>query len=143
MSQHAAETSLDTPPRLTCLAFLSVSSLPAQPVSELGFDILADRPSIDDLAAGLRSRSAIKSVLLDQSFSAGVGNWVSDQILHTAKIHPSERACDLNREQLADLQKALIEVPTVAVAVNADDSRYPKGAVQAFYRMHSSISNLY
>ena len=62
-------------------AAISVLPLPAQPVSALGFDILLDRPTVEDLAAGLGKRkSAIKTVLLDQSFAAGVGNWVADEV---------------------------------------------------------------
>jgi formamidopyrimidine-DNA glycosylase len=35
-----------------------------------------------------RKKSAIKSVLLDQSVVAGIGNWLADDILFQAKVHP-------------------------------------------------------
>ena len=35
-----------------------------------------------------RKKSAIKSVLLDQSVVAGIGNWLADDVLFRAKIHP-------------------------------------------------------
>ena len=51
------------------------------PVSELGWDALLDPPTPEAFAAALSRRGApIKAVLLDQSFSAGVGNWVADEV---------------------------------------------------------------
>jgi formamidopyrimidine-DNA glycosylase len=51
------------------------------PVSELGWDALLEAPSPEAFAAALSKRGApIKAVLLDQSFAAGVGNWVADEV---------------------------------------------------------------
>ena len=51
------------------------------PVAELGWDALLDPPTPAAFAAALSRRGApIKAVLLDQSFSAGVGNWVADEV---------------------------------------------------------------
>ncbi|KAI3404221.2 hypothetical protein KGF56_002982 [Candida oxycetoniae] len=38
----------------------------------------------------LSRKKAIKSLLLDQAFFAGVGNWVADEVLFHAKVHPNE-----------------------------------------------------
>ena len=43
-------------------------------------------------AALLAGRGApIKALLLDQSFAAGVGNWIADEVLYQARIAPGRR----------------------------------------------------
>ena len=64
---------------------------------------------------------------MDQSFSAGVGNWVADEILFQARVHP---ACPVGK--LSDVAKEGVwrEMKTVvdtAVGVNANHSKFPKG----------------
>ena len=43
-----------------------------------------------------RKRLPIKTVLLDQSIIAGIGNIYADEILYLSHINPMEKACDLN-----------------------------------------------
>src|SRR3989454_12282247 len=63
------------------------------PISLLGFDALRDLPPVRQLGALLGERAApVKAVLLDQSFSAGVGNWIADEGLYQARIDPRRRA---------------------------------------------------
>lgn len=48
------------------------------PISALGFDPILSMPSLEDFSKGVKKRACpIKALLLDQSFSAGVGNWVA------------------------------------------------------------------
>jgi len=42
-----------------------------------------------------------------QSFSAGVGNWVADEILYQARIHPEQTAHSLSEEQVAALHEQM------------------------------------
>ncbi len=57
------------------------------PISLLGFDAFRELPSPRDFAALVRARSApMKALLLDQSFAAGVGNWIADEVLYQARI---------------------------------------------------------
>ena len=72
-----------------------------------------------------KRNAAIKSVLLDQSVAAGVGNWMADEMLYRAKIHPEVKASDLNEETLMNLREAMFEVTNVAVENNADSRRFP------------------
>ena len=52
------------------------------PISLLGFDAFRELPSLRDFGALVRARSApMKALLLDQSFAAGVGNWIADEVL--------------------------------------------------------------
>src|SRR6266545_1102086 len=49
----------------------------APPISLLGFDALRSIPGFGEFRERLRAKSApMKAVLLDQSFAAGVGNWI-------------------------------------------------------------------
>ena len=57
---------------------LCAEPLNEPPISELGFDPILSMPTLEDFTQRLSKRRApIKAVLLDQSFSAGVGNWVA------------------------------------------------------------------
>lgn len=57
---------------------LRASPLTELPISELGFDPILSMPTLDQFIPLVLKRSCpIKALLLDQSFSAGVGNWVA------------------------------------------------------------------
>lgn len=49
------------------------------PISELGFDPLLSMPTFSEFSTLLQKRRgiAVKALLLDQTFSAGVGNWIA------------------------------------------------------------------
>lgn len=96
------------------------------PISELGFDPLIDLPSASAIAALLARRSGpIKGALLDQSFAAGVGNWVADEVLYQARIDPRRSASSLDAAEARRLRSKLAHVVTLAVEVDADAERYP------------------
>ncbi|PCH33243.1 hypothetical protein WOLCODRAFT_159936 [Wolfiporia cocos MD-104 SS10] len=106
---------------------LCAAPLSEPPISALGFDPLLSMPALSDFAQRVRARACpIKALLLDQSFSAGVGNWVADEILYHARVHPEERCNALTEAQLAALHWQTAEVCRVAVSVNADDSKFPE-----------------
>jgi len=97
------------------------------PVSELGYDAADDLPDGAALHRLLAGRKApIKSVLLDQSVLAGVGNWIADEVLYQSRIRPDRRACDLPCRETNRLQTAIRRVIDHAVAAEADDTRFPR-----------------
>ncbi|NNM24834.1 MAG: hypothetical protein HKO59_02405, partial [Phycisphaerales bacterium] len=97
------------------------------PLSRLGFDPLLDLPGPAAFSRLLRQRSAIlKSLLMDQSFAAGVGNWIADEVLYQAKIDPRRRACDLTDAEARRVRSRLKSVVARAVAVDADKRRFPR-----------------
>ncbi|GLB36541.1 putative formamidopyrimidine-DNA glycosylase H2TH domain [Lyophyllum shimeji] len=105
---------------------LRASPLTEPPISELGFDPILSMPTLDDFSTSVLKRSCpIKALLLDQTFSAGVGNWVADEILYNAQIHPEQRCNTLSPEQLTALHHQTSDVCRIAVSVNADDSKFP------------------
>jgi len=67
----------------------------------------------------------LKAVLLDQSFSAGVGNWVADEVLYHARLSPLRTANQLTDEEIRRLRSALRLVVQRAVAVDADAAQFP------------------
>ena len=97
------------------------------PVANLGFDPLLAMPSPARFSALVRARGGIvKSLLLDQSFSAGVGNWIADEALFQAGIDPRRRASSLTDAEARRLRARLRSIVRRAVDANADDARYPR-----------------
>ncbi|MBV1857801.1 MAG: hypothetical protein KUG77_05260 [Nannocystaceae bacterium] len=98
------------------------------PIADLGFDPLLEPPRAGELYGKLRQRRGmIKSLLLDQGFAAGVGNWVADEVLHGAGIDPRRAANTLTTQDAGRLARALTDVIKKAVDVDADADRYPEG----------------
>ncbi|MEM9830558.1 MAG: hypothetical protein AAF944_07955 [Bacteroidota bacterium] len=54
----------------------------------------------------------IKPLLMNQSFVAGLGNWIVDDILYQAEIHPERRANELTEDEVRaifDKMKYILE----------------------------------
>ena len=97
------------------------------PISRLGFDPLLNLPGPAGFAKLVGQRCGIiKALLLDQSFAAGVGNWIADEVLYQAGIDPRRRASSLSEVEARRLRSKLKRVVDTAVKANADDSLYPK-----------------
>jgi formamidopyrimidine-DNA glycosylase len=97
------------------------------PISLLGFDALRGLPPRRRFAELLRARAApVKAVLLDQSFAAGVGNWVADEVLFQAGVDPWRSARGLTDAEAGRLQARLRSVLETAVRARADSDRYPR-----------------
>ncbi|KAJ1854996.1 hypothetical protein GGH12_001138 [Coemansia sp. RSA 1822] len=96
-------------------------------VAKLGFDPVLDPPSPEDFArAVMRRKTPIKALLLNQEFSAGVGNWIADEVLFQSQIHPAHFANALSREQTDLILNQLKRVCVTAVEVNAESKLFPK-----------------
>jgi len=72
-----------------------------------------------------KRKCPIKALLLDQSFSAGVGNWIADEILFQARIHPEQVANTLNDAQIALMHEKMVSICQTAVDAHADSSKFP------------------
>ncbi|XP_020692544.1 formamidopyrimidine-DNA glycosylase isoform X5 [Dendrobium catenatum] len=80
------------------------------PISELGPDALLEPLQIEELVNALRKRNtAIKALLLNQSFVSGIGNWIADEVLYQARIHPLQIASRLSREDCESLHRCIEE----------------------------------
>ena len=97
------------------------------PVARLGFDPLLAMPAPKRFSEMLRARSRnVKSLLLDQSFAAGVGNWIADEVLYQARIDPRRRATSLTDAEARRVRARLAAIIRRAVDANADDTLYPR-----------------
>ena len=97
------------------------------PLAGLGFDALRELPPPARFHELLRERTApMKALLLDQSFAAGVGNWIADEVLYQAAIDPRRPARTLSAAESARLRARLRAVLTLAVDAGADSDRYPR-----------------
>jgi formamidopyrimidine-DNA glycosylase len=100
----------------------------ATPLKENGPDPVRDKDilTVDWLSAlTKRKRVPIKALLLDQANISGVGNWVADEILYQARIHPEQYSNTFSDAQIKALHDALISVCTIAVETLADTKKFP------------------
>ena len=81
----------------------------------------------DEFQAKLSNRkSPIKSVLMNQSLLAGVGNWIADEILWQAKIHPEEKAIELSEQDMKEIYGQMEYVLQTALKHDAHFPDFPK-----------------
>ncbi len=93
----------------------------------LGPEPLSDDFTLADFQARLAARKrAIKPLLLDQGFIAGVGNIYADEALHRAGIHPLRISNELSAEESARLYQSVRDTLS-------DGIRY-EGASVSWYR---------
>ena len=97
------------------------------PLSLLGFDALHELPPPARFYELLHDRTApMKALLLDQTFAAGVGNWIADEVLYQAGIDPRRPARTLTPAESARVRLRLRAVLRTAVRAGADSDRYPR-----------------
>lgn len=97
------------------------------PLSELGWDPLLSWPPLAEFQDALKKarKRTLKALLLDQGFSAGVGNWIADEALYQTRLHPEQPAGDLSDEQSAALHAAIPHICQVACDADGDSTRMP------------------
>ncbi|KDD75999.1 hypothetical protein H632_c402p2, partial [Helicosporidium sp. ATCC 50920] len=107
--------------------FARVKLGPPAPPPHLGWDPLLSWPSFlafsDKLGA---TRRSAKAVLLDQTVCAGVGNWIADEALYQARIHPEQAASDLDQHDVQRLHRLIPEICNAAIAVDANAAKLPE-----------------
>ncbi|SNC61261.1 DNA-(apurinic or apyrimidinic site) lyase [Hymenobacter gelipurpurascens] len=72
-------------------------------------------------------KSLIKPLLLDQSITAGLGNWIVDEVLFQAYIHPERLANSLSDQEFQALQTAIQLVLSTAIRHEAMYRHFPAG----------------
>ena len=106
-------------------------------IARLGPDALVlSRDELAELLAGRTER--IKTLIVDQSTIAGIGNAYSDEILHTAHLSPYAVAGRLRPEQIDDLHAATTAVLGDAVARSVGQGAATlKGEKRSGLRVHA------
>jgi len=97
--------------------------LPAIEIPEIDFfKKVGPEPLDDDFTVGRfierlqrRENSNIKSVLLDQTVVAGIGNIYADESLWSAKIHPATLVSDIPKAKLVLLYNAVRDVLNLSI----------------------------
>ncbi|CAG8561973.1 17287_t:CDS:2 [Funneliformis caledonium] len=112
--------------RLARIRLVTNSPLQDDPILRLGFDPLRNMPDVKTFSElVLKRKCPIKALLLDQQFSAGIGNWVADEVLFQSHVHPGQYAHTLIEEQINALHENLVYVCKTAVDVNAEARLFP------------------
>ncbi|KAK0342877.1 hypothetical protein LTR91_016348 [Friedmanniomyces endolithicus] len=131
VAREAVEAAFVDPRRLARIRLVDCAAeeiRKASPLKENGPDPVRDREvvTVEWLGALLRrKRVPVKALLLDQANLSGVGNWVADEVMYQATLHPEQYSNTFDDGQVERLHKALMDVCTLAVETNADSSQFP------------------
>lgn len=83
-------------------------------LSKIGPDLLNPALTVVDVAERYRSdrfrRRRLSSLLLDQHFLAGLGNYLRSEVLYVARVHHSARPMDCTPTQIDALAHATLEL---------------------------------
>ena len=120
------------------VAVFTSGELDDSTLAKLGADAWEALPSAGWLFERMASRTiAVKSLLLDQRFVAGLGNIYSDEVLHRAGIHPSRRAGGLSGAEVGRIHSQVGPVLAEGISrggTSLDDLAYllPDGRAGGF-----------
>lgn len=94
-----------------------------QITGKLGPDAILQTPSAEEFFLRLHARKVgLKSLLLNQSFIAGLGNIYVDESLWMSKLHPLSRSDHLTRAQTNLLLQCIIKVLKRAIRFSGTDA---------------------
>ncbi|KAL1607769.1 hypothetical protein SLS60_002705 [Paraconiothyrium brasiliense] len=99
------------------------------PLKENGPDPVIDPDilTVEWLSNKLKSkRVPVKALLLDQANVSGIGNWVGDEIMYQAKLHPEQYSNTFSDAQVKQLHNAIMYVCNTAVEMLADSEKFPE-----------------
>jgi formamidopyrimidine-DNA glycosylase len=108
--------------------------LAVPPISLLAPDAHDDLPPLQKFAQmcrettkGQANTRQVKAWLLDQNaVVAGIGNWIADEVLYQARVHPMTPCSVLDSEEVGRLHECVKSVIGHAVGVNADADQFPR-----------------
>lgn len=85
-----------------------------------------------------RKHRALKPLLLDQTFIAGVGNIYADEALHLAKLHPLRRSDSLTPAEVRALWRSIRQALRTGLRHNGAsiDRVYRGGGFQHYFRVY-------
>lgn len=99
------------------------------PLKENGPDPVIDKDilTVEWLTQLLRRKKVpVKALLLDQANISGIGNWVADETMYQAKLHPEQYSNTFSDEQIKRLHDAIMYVCGTAVDTLAESDKFPK-----------------
>lgn len=112
--------------------------------ANLGPDANSEKIDITNLQKQINQRKLpIKSILLDQSIMAGLGNIYADEVLFASHINPLTSGKDITKEQAQKIVKNSREILTKAIEYKGTTIRSytsslnVKGEYQQFLKVHT------
>ena len=99
------------------------------PLVENGPDPVIDKAIVTEEWLTLlckKKHVPIKALLLDQANISGIGNWVGDEIMYNAKIHPEQYSDTLTDPQFKQLHKSIHYICGTACDLLADSDQFPE-----------------
>jgi formamidopyrimidine-DNA glycosylase len=115
---------------------------PAQVTGALGPEPLDEAFTLKTFRQLVAQKSgALKPLLLDQTFVAGIGNIYADEALWRAKLHPLRRADSLSPAEIAALYRGIRQALSEGIRHEgaAIDWVYPEGRYQDHFRVYGRI----
>lgn len=109
-----------------------------QYIAKLGPDVVIEETTTQDLIEHMSQkrfqRKRLKTLLLDQGFFAGIGNYLRSEVLFTANLHPDRTIASLNEsekirlaQQALHLSRQSYKVPGITVDLELYDELREKG----------------
>ncbi|KAM0265597.1 hypothetical protein ACHAQJ_000029 [Trichoderma viride] len=98
------------------------------PLVENGPDPVVDKDVFTEeyLRGKIKSRRVpIKALLLDQATISGIGNWVADETLYQAKLHPEQYSDTFDDKEITRLYESIRYVCQLAVDKLGDSDEFP------------------
>ncbi|KAH0492795.1 hypothetical protein TgHK011_007728 [Trichoderma gracile] len=98
------------------------------PLVENGPDPVVDKDIFTEtyLRDKMKSRHVpVKAFLLDQAMISGIGNWVADETLYQAKLHPEQYSDTFSDAEIKRLHEAIRYVCQLAVDKLGDSDQFP------------------
>lgn len=72
-----------------------------------------------------RRKGLIKPLLMNQSVVAGLGNWIVDDILYQAGIHPEKRADQLSEQEMKAMYDKMQYILETAIRLESNYEDFP------------------
>ena len=87
-------------------------------LEKLGPDVLSESCSLELIEERLMAknfqRKKASTLMLDQTFVAGLGNYLRSEILFDAQIHPDDRPIDLDKTKIKQWAKSIKDISYLA-----------------------------
>lgn len=98
------------------------------PLVENGPDPVVDKDVFTEqyLRDKMRKKHVpLKAFILDQAMISGIGNWVADESLYQARLHPEQYCDDFTDEEIKRLHDSITNVCQTACDLLADSDQFP------------------
>jgi len=112
-------------------------------IKKVGKDVLNQTTTVDYIKGRLLSPAyrnrQLGGFLTEQSFIAGLGNYLRCDVLFVAKIHPSKKVSELSDDQVNKLSQTILDLPRQSY--NTDSVTNDLGRVKKLLAQGSSLED--